>query len=298
MGLMSHLVELRDRLLRMCLAVGIAFLCLFPFADSLFTLLAAPLISKLPEGSSMIATAVASPFLIPFKVCLMSAIFLTAPFWLYQVWAFVAPGLYKHEKRLVSPLLISSTLLFYLGIAFAYFVVFPLVFGFFISVTPEGVLVSTDISSYLDFVLAIFLAFGIAFEVPVATILLVAIGAATPEGLASKRPYFIVAAFVIGMFLTPPDFISQTLLALPMWLLFEVGIFFSRAFLKRKEEFKAAAEARYNSPQTAADSTAGDANPSTVVDDEALEDAGLEEELEMLDKKQSTDDNKEDKPDS
>ena len=155
----------------------------------------------------MIAIEVASPFLIPFKVCLMVAVFITAPFWLYQIWAFVAPGLYTHEKRLVSPLLISSTLLFYLGIAFAYYVVFPLVFGFFTSVAPEGVEVSTDISRYLDFVLTIFLAFGIAFEVPIATILLVAVGAATLEGLAKQRPYFIVAAFVVGMFLTPPDII-------------------------------------------------------------------------------------------
>lgn len=283
MGLMSHLVELRDRLLRMCLAVGIAFLCLFPFSDNLFSLLAAPLISRLPEDSSMIATAVASPFLIPFKVCLMSAIFITAPFWLYQIWSFVAPGLYKHEKRLVSPLLISSTVLFYLGIAFAYFVVFPLVFGFFISVTPEGVLVSTDISSYLDFVLAIFLAFGIAFEVPVATILLVAVGAATPESLAKKRPYFIVAAFVVGMFLTPPDFISQTLLAVPMWLLFEVGIFFSRAFLKRKEEYKQASEARYNADQSTA-STSNTKSTSTTMNDEAAQDAALHNELEELNK--------------
>ncbi len=242
MGLMSHLVELRDRLLRMCLAVGVLFLCLFPFSATIWSWLAEPLTR---HAGKMIAIDVASPFLIPFKVCLMLSIFLAAPFLLYQIWAFVAPGLYKHEKRLVSPLLISSTLLFYLGIAFAYFVVFPLVFGFFNSVAPEGVEVSTDITRYLDFILTIFLAFGIAFEVPVATILLVAVGAATPDGLAKKRPYFIVAAFVVGMFLTPPDIISQTLLALPMWLLFEVGIFFSRLFLKRKEEYARAAEERY-----------------------------------------------------
>ncbi len=242
MGLLSHLIELRDRLLRMLLAIGVLFLCLFPFSATIWSWLAEPL---LRHAGKMIAIDVASPFLIPFKVCLMLSIFLAAPFLLYQIWAFVAPGLYNHEKRLVSPLLISSTLLFYLGIAFAYFVVFPLVFGFFNSVAPEGVEVSTDISRYLDFILTIFLAFGIAFEVPVATILLVAIGAATPEGLAKKRPYFIVAAFVVGMFLTPPDIISQTLLALPMWLLFEVGIFFSRFFLKRKEEYAKAAEERY-----------------------------------------------------
>ena len=189
---------------------------------------------------------IASPFLIPFKVCLLLSVILAAPVLLYQIWAFVAPGLYKHEKRVVTPLLVSSTVLFYLGMAFAYFVVFPLVFGFFNRVAPEGVEVVPDIGRYLDFIITIFIAFGVAFEVPVATILLVAIGATTPDDLAKKRPYFIVCAFIIGMFLTPPDVISQTLLAVPMWLLFEVGIFFSRAYLKRKEEFGEAAEARYN----------------------------------------------------
>jgi len=269
MGLLSHLIELRDRLLRMVLAIGICFLCLFPFADNIYSLLAEPLLRHLPEGSNMIAIDVASPFLIPFKMVLMLSIFAAAPFILYQVWAFVAPGLYSHEKRLVYPLLISSTLLFYIGAAFAYFVVFPLVFGFFTSVAPAGVEVSTDIGRYLDFVLTIFLAFGIAFEVPVATILLVAIGVATPESLAKKRPYFIVAAFVVGMFLTPPDIISQTLLALPMWLLFELGIFFSKMFLKRKEEFSAASEARYkqNDPQPATASS-GNSSATDMTDDE------------------------------
>ena len=291
MGLLSHLIELRDRLLKMLLAVGIVFLCLFPFADTIYSWLAQPLLSHMPEGTSMIAIEVASPFLIPFKVCLMVAVFATAPFWLYQIWAFVAPGLYTHEKRLVSPLLISSTLLFYLGIAFAYFVVFPLVFGFFTSVAPEGVEVSTDISRYLDFVLTIFLAFGIAFEVPIATILLVAIGVATPEGLAKQRPYFIVAAFVVGMFLTPPDIISQTLLALPMWLLFEAGIFFSRFFMKRKDEFSKASEARYKSDDSSSGTTAGAAaatgaaGAATFADDEALADSKIESELKKIDQK-------------
>ena len=298
MGLLSHLIELRDRLLKMLLAVGIVFLCLFPFADTIYSWLAQPLLSHMPEGTSMIAIEVASPFLIPFKVCLMVAVFATAPFWLYQIWAFVAPGLYTHEKRLVSPLLISSTLLFYLGIAFAYFVVFPLVFGFFTSVAPEGVEVSTDISRYLDFVLTIFLAFGIAFEVPIATILLVAIGVATPEGLAKQRPYFIVAAFIVGMFLTPPDIISQTLLALPMWLLFEAGIFFSRFFMKRKDEFSKASEARYKSDDNSSGTTAGAAaatgaaGAATFADDEALADSEIESELKKIDQKsdQSDDD--------
>ncbi len=284
MGLLSHLVELRDRLLRMVLAIGIVFLCLFPFADEIYSLLAEPLLRHMPEGTSMIAIDVAAPFLIPFKMVLMLSIFATAPFLLYQIWAFVAPGLYSHEKRLAFPLLLSSTLLFYVGVAFAYFVVFPLVFGFFTSVAPAGVEVSTDIARYLDFVLAIFLAFGIAFEVPIATILLVAVGAATPEGLASKRPYFIVAAFVIGMFLTPPDIISQTLLALPMWLLFEVGIFCSRLFLKRKEEYSKAAEARYqqndqNSPSAGQDAV-GAAVSSSATD---MTDDEMEAELDRED---------------
>ena len=243
MGLLSHLVELRDRLLRMLLAVGIFFLCLFPFSKQIWTWLSEPLTR---HAGTMQAIDIASPFLIPFKVCLLLSVVLAAPVLLYQIWAFVAPGLYKHEKRLVSPLLLSSTLLFYLGMAFAYFVVFPLVFGFFNRVAPEGVAVVPDIGRYLDFIMTIFLAFGIAFEVPVATILLVAIGATTPDNLAKKRPYFIVGAFIVGMFLTPPDIISQTLLALPMWLLFEVGIFFSRGFLKRKEEYSKASEERYH----------------------------------------------------
>lgn len=268
MGLLSHLVELRDRLLRMLLVVGILFLCLFPFADKIWTALAMPLLKH--GAGDMIAIDVASPFLIPFKVCLMLSVVLAAPFLLYQIWAFVAPGLYSHEKRLVSPLLISSTLLFYLGIAFAYFVVFPLVFAFFNNVAPDGVTVSTDIGRYLDFILTIFLAFGIAFEVPIATILLVAIGATTPENLAKKRPYFIVGAFVVGMFLTPPDIISQTLLALPMWLLFEVGIFFSKLFLKRKEEFAEAAESRYQQNETAtAGATTGNSDVPSASDVES-----------------------------
>ena len=240
-GLLSHLVELRDRLLKMILAVGLLFLCLFWFADEIYTWLAAPLLAHLPEGSQMIAIDVAAPFFIPFKLVLMLSVFIAIPYLLYQIWAFVAPGLYKHEKQLVFPLLSSSTLLFYIGVLFAYYVVFPLVFGFFTAVAPEGVEVATDIGRYLDFVITIFFAFGIAFEVPVATVLLVVIGVTTPDDLAKKRPYFIVAAFVIGMFLTPPDIISQTLLALPMWVLFEAGIFFSRVYLKRKD---AAAEAR------------------------------------------------------
>ncbi len=233
---MSHLLELRDRLLRSVLVVLVVFLALFPFGNDIYVFIAEPLMKVLPEGTSMIATKVASPFLTPFKLSLIAAVFFSMPYLLYQLWGFVAPGLYQHEKRMALPLLASSVVLFYLGAAFAYFVVFPLVFKFFTSVTPEGVAVMTDISEYLDFVLTLFFAFGLAFEIPIATILLVWMGMTTPEKLASKRPYVIVGAFVIGMLLTPPDVISQTLLALPMWLLFEGGVIFSRFFVRNRDE--------------------------------------------------------------
>ncbi|MBK1716239.1 twin-arginine translocase subunit TatC [Thiocystis violacea] len=231
----SHLVELRDRLIRMLIAIGLVVLVLFPFANDIYAYVAAPLLAQLPEGNTMIATQVASPFLAPFKLALVAAIFFAMPYLLYQLWAFVAPGLYQHEKRLAIPLLVSSILLFYVGMAFAYYLVFPLVFGFFAATTPEGVAMMTDISSYLDFVLTLFFAFGVAFEIPIATILLVQIGVVTPEDLASKRPYVIVGAFVIGMFLTPPDVFSQTLLAVPMWMLFELGILLSRLMLRQRK---------------------------------------------------------------
>lgn len=230
----SHLIELRDRLIRMVLAIVVVFLALFPFANQLYTTVAAPIMAILPEGVTMIATQVASPFLTPFKLALVVAVFAVMPYLLYQFWAFVAPGLYQHEKRLAVPLLASSIVLFYLGMAFAYFAVFPLIFTFFSSVTPEGVTQMPDIAFYLEFILKLFFAFGFAFEIPIATILLVAIGATTPEQLANKRPYVIVGAFIAGMLLTPPDVISQTLLALPMWLLFELGIFLSRLMARRR----------------------------------------------------------------
>ncbi len=232
----SHLLELRDRLLRMLLAVLVIFVVLFPFANDIYTWVASPLMAHLPAGTSMIATEVASPFLTPFKLSLVAAIFLAMPFILHQLWAFVAPGLYQHEKRLAVPLLVSSVVLFYVGMLFAYFVVFPLVFGFLTGTAPEGVAVMTDIARYLDFVLTLFFAFGLAFEVPIATILLVATGVTTPESLAGKRPYIIVGAFAIGMLLTPPDVISQTLLAFPMWVLFELGVIFSRMLLRQRRE--------------------------------------------------------------
>ncbi|MBT8420176.1 MAG: twin-arginine translocase subunit TatC [Gammaproteobacteria bacterium] len=234
MPFLAHLIELRNRLLRSLVAVIVILLGLVPFANDLYEWLSAPLLRYLPEGTSMIATEVASPFFAPFKLTIVAAIFIAMPVIVYQLWGFVAPGLYKNEKKLVYPLMMTSTALFYLGAAFAYFAVFPLVFGFFTSVAPEGVEVATDISKYLDFVLKLFFAFGLAFEVPVATVLLVWGGVTTPDVMASKRPYVVVFAFVIGMLLTPPDIISQTLLALPMWILFELGLVFSRIYAAGK----------------------------------------------------------------
>jgi len=232
--LMDHLIELRDRLLHMVLAILIVFLALFAFSEDIFSLAADPLLQLMPEGTSMIATGVTSPFLVPFKLVMLLSVLLTIPYILHQIWSFIAPGLYSHEKTMAAPLLISSVILFYCGIAFAYFVIFPILFSFFIGIAPDGVAVMTDIGQYLDFIIAIFLAFGIAFEVPVATFLIVAAGLTTPDKLASKRPYIIIGAFVIGMLLTPPDVISQSLLAVPIWLLFELGLLMSRIFLKEK----------------------------------------------------------------
>jgi len=233
--LLSHLVELRQRLLRMSVAVLGVFLCLLPFSRDIFSLVSMPLREVLP-GNAMIATAVASPLLTPFKLTFFTALFIAMPVVLYQIWAFVAPGLYRKEKRFALPLLASSIVLFYLGIAFAYFVVFPLMFNFFTSVAPEGVEVQTDISEFLDFITTIVFAFGLAFEVPIATVLIVWTGLTTPEKLSKSRPYVFLMAFVVGMFLTPPDVISQTLLAVPIYLLYELGILMSRVFVLRDED--------------------------------------------------------------
>jgi len=236
MNLIEHLVELRSRMMRGALAILLSTIALMPFSRQLYTLLANPLLKHLPEGSGMIAIDVAAPFFTPFKLTMMLGVFLSIPVLIYQAWAFVAPGLYEKEKYLAKPLLVSATLLFYAGCAFAYFVVFPVIFGFFTSVAPEEVAVMTDISRYLDFVLTLFFAFGISFEVPIAIIILVALRVVTPASLAQKRPYVIVAAFAIGMFLTPPDMISQTLLAIPMWLLFEFGLVMAKILVRPRQE--------------------------------------------------------------
>jgi sec-independent protein translocase protein TatC len=232
----SHLVELRDRLIRMVAAILVLLVILFPFGNDIFHFLAQPVINALPEGNSMIATKVLSPFLTPLKLAFVASVFIAMPYLLYQLWSFIAPGLYQHEKRLAFPLLVSSILLFYLGAAFAYFVVLPLLFPFLVGVTPKDVEVMPDIADFLDVAIRLFFAFGMAFEVPIATILLVLGKATTPEKLAEKRPYVIVGAFIIGMLLTPPDVISQTMLAMPMWVLFEIGLVISRILVRRRTE--------------------------------------------------------------
>ena len=236
MTLVEHLTELRNRLLRVVIAIGVVFIACVPFADQLYTLLALPLIERLPEGSTMIATEVASPFLTPFKLAFVAAVALTIPVALHQAWSFIAPGLYLKERRLALPLLVSSTMLFFIGMAFAYYLVFPLMFAFFIGSAPEGVIVATDIGRYLDFCIKLFFAFGLAFEVPVATFLIVSAGLTTVEELRKKRAYVILSAFVLGMLLTPPDMISQTLLALPMWVLFELGLIMCRIYVKSERD--------------------------------------------------------------
>ncbi|MBJ6136782.1 twin-arginine translocase subunit TatC [Marinobacter litoralis] len=236
MPLIEHLLELRNRLLKMVLAVIICFAVIYPFANDLYLLLSQPLRDLLPEGQMMIATDITSPFFAPLKLALVLAVFAAIPIILYQLWSFVAPGLYAHEKRLAFPLLFTSVILFYGGATFAYFVVFPLVFGFFTAIGPEGIIELPDIASYLNFILKMFFAFGVAFEIPIATVLLILTGATTPKDLAAKRPYVVVACFIIGMLLTPPDIISQTLLAVPMWILFEFGILFGRLAYKERQD--------------------------------------------------------------
>jgi sec-independent protein translocase protein TatC len=225
---MSHLIEFRDRVLRCFVSVLIIFAGLFSFSNELYLYVSKPIRAYLPDNLSMIATEVASPFLTPFKLTLVLSMFAAMPYILYQAWAFLAPGLYKREKKIVLPLFFSSVLLFYGGMAFAYYVVCPLVFIFFSGIAPEGVSIMPDIRSYLDFVLKLFFAFGISFEIPIAVVILSWMGAVDPNKLAKKRPYVFVLCFILGMLLTPPDIISQTLLAIPMWLLFEIGIMFGR----------------------------------------------------------------------
>ncbi|MEJ2323027.1 MAG: twin-arginine translocase subunit TatC, partial [Gammaproteobacteria bacterium] len=295
--------EMRDRLLRIVLAVVIILAILFPFANTIYEFIAMPLMEKLP--GDMIATGTISPFLTPLKLSLISSIFISMPFILYQFWAFIAPGLYQHERKMVMPLVVSSTLLFYLGMAFAYFVVFPLVFAFIVSTAPEGVTVMTDMADYLDFVLTLFFAFGVAFEIPIATIILLWTGVTTREKLAKGRPYIIVGAFVIGMLLTPPDVISQVLLALPMWVLFEAGLVASRFFKRKEPAPKEDEDEEVTGPERTASSGAAEPAPAADAHGAAVAypedyveptDEEMDSVLDSLDEEEETDGKKPEQP--
>ena len=287
----SHLIELRDRLLRIVMAILVVFLGLFAFANDIYHYVASPLMELLPEGQSMIATGVISPFLTPFKLTLIFSFYIAIPYILYQVWGFVAPGLYKHERKMVMPLAASSTVLFYTGMAFAYYVVFPLIFAFLTTTAPEGVEVMPDMKDYLDFVLKLFFAFGVAFEVPIATILLVWMGTTTPDKLREKRPYVIVGAFVIGMLLTPPDMISQTLLAIPMWILFEAGIIFSKFLMPKDDDSNSSTDS--TPPKSPSPNSPSGGSSSSQPDED---DGPTEEEMEAeLDRIEAEEDREEDR---
>jgi len=242
--LISHLLELRDRLLRATIAVIVVAVPCTVFREEIFEFVARPLMERLPEGASMIATNVIAPFMTPFKLAIMAAVFIAMPYILYQVWAFVAPGLYRREKRFALPLLLTSIVLFYVGVAFAYFVVFPVAFTFFTAAAPEGVLMMTDINSYLDFVLLLFFAFGVAFEIPIATVLLAVTGLVRPESLAANRGYVLLGIFIIAAVITPPDAISQCIMAIPMYLLYEGGIVAARLMLRARTKREREEEAR------------------------------------------------------
>ena len=228
MTFIGHLKELRSRIIRMFLFAGLILVCCLPFTSYIYAFISSPLMELMPDGSAMIATEVASPFLAPLRVTIYSALLISVPYFFIELWGFIAPGLYKREKLFVGPLILSSIVLFYLGIIFAYFVVSPIILSFFISSAPDSIQVMTDINKYLDFVLKLFFAFGFAFEVPVATFLVITTGLVSKDRVKIMRPYLIISFFVIGMFLTPPDIFSQLFLALPMWLLFEIGLLVSR----------------------------------------------------------------------
>ncbi len=292
MTFVQHLVELRDILLRSVIAILVIFISLFPFANEVYSFIAAPIIGALPQGSNLIAIGVISPFLTPLKMALIMAVYLAMPYLLYQVWRFIAPALYKHEKQMVVPLVVSSTILFYAGLLFSFYVVFPVIFGFLSSIGPSIVDFTPDIQYYLDFVLKVSFAFGVAFEVPIATILLIMFGVTTIEKLKKNRPYIVIGAFVVGMLLTPPDIISQTLIAIPMWLLFEAGLIFAPLFVRKEKE----------DAETSGDDTDPDNNPpnpdkkSTKEDDEneEWEDHEFDAEMDKIDKEFQKLDNEED----
>lgn len=311
MTLVQHLLDLRNAVAKAVIAVLVLFLALFPFANDLYVYIAEPLTRFMPVGSSMIAVGVASPFLTPFKLSLILAIYLAMPYLLYQFWTFIAPALYKHERQLIAPILFFSSFLFYAGGAFAYYVVFPLVFGFLSQTAPEGVTIATDISLYLDFVIKMFFAFGLSFEVPVIVVLLILTGMVKPEAMSHARPYVIVGAFVLGMLLTPPDIISQTLLAVPVWLLYELGVLVGTFIVKRKgldkdeSENEAETNSSPSSSRSKMDEEGFDDRYADQVDDDFDYDAEFDKidaEMSSLNKEQSkpkqNDENQDDKPDT
>ncbi|MDC9727406.1 MAG: twin-arginine translocase subunit TatC [Candidatus Thioglobus sp.] len=268
MTFVQHLIELRDILLRSVIAILVIFIGLFPFANEVYSFIAAPIINVLPQGSNIIAIGVISPFLTPLKMALIMAVYLAMPYLLYQIWKFVAPALYQHEKQMIVPLVVSSTILFYAGLLFSFYIVFPVIFGFLSSIGPSIVDFTPDIQYYLDFVLKVSFAFGVAFEVPIATILLIMFGATTIEKLKANRPYVVIGAFILGMLLTPPDIISQTLIAIPMWLLFEVGLIFAPFFVRKESESDSPDDSPSAQQSTTEDHSTDDTEEQDWDDDE------------------------------
>ena len=280
MTFVQHLVELRDKLLHSVIAILLIFIGIFPFANEVYGFIAAPIISVLPSGTNIIAIGVISPFLTPLKMALIFAVYLAMPYLLFQIWSFIAPALYKHEKQMIVPLIVSSTILFYAGILFSFYVVFPVIFGFLSSVGPSIVDFTPDIQYYLDFVLKVSFAFGVAFEVPIATILLIMFNITTIENLKKNRPYVVIGAFVLGMLLTPPDIISQVLIAIPMWLLFEAGLIFAPMF-KRKSPTEPTNDNDPTKPSKGSQKNDSDQNDES--DDEDWDDEALDAEMDKID---------------
>jgi sec-independent protein translocase protein TatC len=280
MTFVQHLVELRDKLLHSVIAILLIFIGIFPFANEVYGFIAAPIINVLPADTNIIAIGVISPFLTPLKMALIFSVYLAMPYLLFQIWSFIAPALYKHEKQMIVPLIVSSTILFYAGILFSFYVVFPVIFGFLSSVGPSIVDFTPDIQYYLDFVLKVSFAFGVAFEVPIATILLIMFNITTVEKLKNNRPYVIIGAFVLGMLLTPPDIISQVLIAIPMWLLFEAGLIFAPMF-KRKSPTEPTNDNDPTKPSK--DSQKNDADHNDESDDEDWDDEALDAEMDKID---------------
>jgi len=282
MTFVQHLIELRDKLLHSVIAIFVIFVGIFPFANEVYGFIAAPIISVLPSGTNIIAIGVISPFLTPLKMALIFSVYLAMPYLLFQIWSFIAPALYKHEKQMIVPLIVSSTILFYAGILFSFYVVFPVIFGFLSSVGPSVVDFTPDIQYYLDFVLKVSFAFGVAFEVPIATILLIMFNITTIEKLKNNRPYVIIGAFILGMLLTPPDIISQVLIAIPMWLLFEAGLIFAPMF-KRKNPTEPTNDDDPTKPSKDSQKNDADHDHNDESDDEDWDDEALDAEMDKID---------------